>query len=82
MNTNKNELHELKNIRIQGLMGMASFTENVEQVRKEFAYLKNLFDKYTQLQTLSMGMSADYEIAIEKGSNMVRIGSLIFGSRN
>ena len=80
-NPNSSQLHELKNIRIQGLMGMASFTENEEQIRKEFRYLKTLFDKYTQLQTLSMGMSADYEIAIEEGSNMVRIGSLIFGSR-
>lgn len=89
INTNGKELHELKNIRIQGLMGMASFTENEEQIRKEFRYLKDLFDKYAKLQTtnckletLSMGMSADYEIAIEEGSNMVRIGSLIFGSRN
>jgi PLP dependent protein len=94
-NPNSSQLHELKNIRIQGLMGMASFTENEEQIRKEFRYLKTLFDKNTKLQTtnyqpalpagrlqtLSMGMSADYEIAIEEGSNMVRIGSLIFGSR-
>jgi PLP dependent protein len=89
INTNKNELQELKNVRIQGLMGMASFTENEEQVRKEFHYLKSLFEKYCQLpiancqfQILSMGMSADYEIALEEGSNMVRIGSLLFGSRN
>ena len=80
-NLSSSQLHQLKNTRIQGLMGMASFTENEEQIRKEFRYLKTLFDKYTQLQTLSMGMSADYEIAIEEGSNMVRIGSLIFGSR-
>lgn len=86
---NSNEVQELKNVQIKGLMGMASFTENEKQVRKEFCYLKKLFDKYSklpiancQLQTLSMGMSVDYKIAIEEGSNMVRIGSLLFGSRN
>ena len=83
-----NEVEGLKNISILGFMGMASFTEDVQQVRKEFHYLKSLFDKYSsiklsrpQLQTLSMGMSGDYQIAIEEGSNMVRIGSLIFGKR-
>jgi uncharacterized pyridoxal phosphate-containing UPF0001 family protein len=72
-----------------GLMGMASFTEDKEQLRKEFQYLNGLFVTHNQLsttsyklQTLSMGMSADYKIAIEEGSNMVRIGSLIFGARN
>lgn len=86
INTNASEL---KNIRIVGLMGMASFTDNMEKVRNEFRYLKSLFDKYSQhqtsnfkLQTLSMGMSSDYTIAIEEGSNMVRIGSLLFGARN
>ncbi|MBO9683432.1 MAG: YggS family pyridoxal phosphate-dependent enzyme [Flavisolibacter sp.] len=86
--TNSRELHELKNITIKGLMGMASFTDDVEKVRNEFKYLKSLFDHYAQLQTpnsklqtLSMGMSGDYAIAIEEGSNMVRIGSLIFGER-
>jgi hypothetical protein len=70
-------------------MGMASFSNNMDLVRSEFAHLKSLFDKYAQLktpntkfQTLSMGMSADYKIAIEEGSNMVRIGSLLFGERN
>jgi uncharacterized pyridoxal phosphate-containing UPF0001 family protein len=70
-------------------MGMASFTENKEQIRTEFRYLKNLFDKYAKAQTanykmqfLSMGMSSDYKIAIKEGSNLVRIGSLIFGERN
>ena len=70
-------------------MGMASFTENEEIIRNEFRYLKTLFNSYKQLSTdncqlitLSMGMSADYKIAIEEGSNMVRIGSLIFGERN
>lgn len=81
-------LQELKNIRITGFMGMASFTDNQEQVRKEFATLKGLFDRYkdmaisnVQLSVLSMGMSGDYTMAIEEGSNMVRIGSLIFGER-
>ncbi|MEP6596046.1 MAG: YggS family pyridoxal phosphate-dependent enzyme [Ginsengibacter sp.] len=80
---------DLKNIKITGLMGMASFTDNIEKVRNEFQYLKYLFDKHSQpstinyqLSTLSMGMSADYKIAIEEGSNMVRIGSLIFGERS
>jgi len=83
-----NSTNYFKNICIKGLMGMASFTDNKEIVRKEFLYLKSLFDKYSKpqttnykLQTLSMGMSADYEIAIEEGSNMVRIGSLLFGKR-
>jgi len=82
-------LGELKNVRIVGLMGMASFTENKDEVRKEFHYLKTLSDKYNasqqlsyQLRILSMGMSDDYTIAIEEGSNLVRIGSLIFGQRN
>lgn len=74
-----------KNICIKGLMGMASFTNDKEAVRKEFAFLKSLFDKLkttnSELQTISMGMSADYKIAIEEGSNMVRIGSLLFGKR-
>jgi len=68
---------------------MASFTENHNQVRKEFQALKNLFNKNAQrqtsniqIQTLSMGMSSDYDIAIHEGSNMVRIGSLLFGERN
>jgi len=89
LNTSSNELHELKNVRVSGLMGMASFTEDKEKVRNEFKYLKGLYDKYAQLQTsnfklrtLSMGMSGDYKIAIEEGSTMVRIGSLIFGERN
>jgi uncharacterized pyridoxal phosphate-containing UPF0001 family protein len=70
-------------------MGMASFSQDKEKVRNEFKYLKGLYDRYAQLQTpnlelrtLSMGMSGDYKIAIEEGSTMVRIGSLIFGERN
>ena len=76
-----NKLSDLKSVRVCGLMGMASFTNNKEKVRNEFNYLKTFFDKYTQLQILSMGMSGDYQIAIEEGSTMVRIGSLIFGER-
>jgi PLP dependent protein len=85
------ELENLKmtNVRICGLMGMASFTDDMEKVRKEFQYLKTIFDKHAKpqttnykLQTLSMGMSSDYHIAIEEGSTMVRIGSLLFGTRN
>jgi pyridoxal phosphate enzyme (YggS family) len=86
VNTNEKEL---SNVNISGLMGMASFTDDMEKVRSEFRYLKSLFDKHSKLETqnskltiLSMGMSADYKIAIEEGSNMVRIGSLIFGERN
>jgi len=73
------------NIRITGLMGMASFTDDMNKLKTEFRYLKSLFDKLVtrnlQLVTLSMGMSGDYKIAIEEGSNMVRIGSLVFGER-
>ena len=82
------ELPELNNVNIQGLMGMASFTDDQEKIRNEFKHLKRLFDKYarlktqnSKLETLSMGMSADYPLAIEEGSTMVRIGSLIFGER-
>lgn len=75
----------LKNIEVIGLMGMATFTNNEEQVRREFSALKSLFDKaaneLVNLTTLSMGMSGDYKIAIEEGSTMVRIGSSIFGGR-
>lgn len=84
----KDELHDLNNIQIQGLMGMASFSDDEDKVRKEFRSLKQLFDKLAQHQTpnfkpqtLSMGMSGDYRIALEEGSTMVRIGSLLFGSR-
>jgi pyridoxal phosphate enzyme (YggS family) len=75
----------LENIKIKGLMGMATFTDNEQQVRREFKSLKFLYDvattKLTGLDTLSMGMSGDYLSAIEEGSTMVRIGSSIFGSR-
>lgn len=73
---------EMKNIKVIGLMGMASFTENVEKIRAEFKYLKSLFHKLqtqnSKLKIVSMGMSNDYAIAIEEGSTMVRIGSLFF----
>lgn len=80
-------LNELKNVEVSGLMGMASFTDDVEQVRKEFKYLKLMFDHCaglpwnTNFNTLSMGMSSDFQVAIEEGSTMVRIGSLLFGAR-
>lgn len=71
----------LTGVRICGLMGMASFTDDAGMVRTEFKKLKEIFDKYKQFQILSMGMSGDYKIAIEEGSTMVRIGSLLFGER-
>ena len=80
------ELKELKNIQIVGLMGMATFTDDKTQLAEEFSSLKNFFDElkiqHTQLKTLSMGMSGDYQLAIKNGSNMVRVGSAIFGARN
>ncbi len=83
------KLKELKNIRISGFMGMASFTEDEDKIRNEFRYLKTLFNSYRQVSTdnceltiLSMGMSGDYKIAIEEGSTLIRIGNLIFGERN
>ncbi|SIN71306.1 YggS family pyridoxal phosphate-dependent enzyme [Algoriphagus halophilus] len=95
----KNELLEmfqdpnfkgLTHVQIKGLMGMATFTENESQIRKEFKGLKNLFEElkneslpdFVQMEEISMGMSGDYLIAQEEGSTMVRIGSAIFGSRN
>ena len=83
---NNKILKDFKFIRIKGLMGMASFTENKNQIRIEFKNLKKIFDelkiKYPELKIISMGMSGDYKIAIEEGSNMIRIGSKIFGKRN
>src|SRR5690606_35804971 len=83
-------LHNLDHIRIIGLMGMATFTEDMKQVRKEFRSLNQLFTtlknqplpKQVVMQELSMGMSGDYHIAMEEGSTMVRIGTSIFGERN
>ncbi|WP_439479111.1 YggS family pyridoxal phosphate-dependent enzyme [Chryseobacterium aquaticum] len=76
---------EFSNINITGLMGMATFTEDENVVRKEFKILKDLFDdlsKTKSLQTLSMGMSDDFPVAIECGANSVRVGSAIFGRRD
>lgn len=74
--------NQYKNVNIKGLMGMATFTNNKIQIKDEFNYLLSVFNKYKVLNTLSMGMSGDYKIAIECGSNMIRIGSSIFGTRN
>ena len=76
---------DFPNIEITGLMGMATFTEDENQIKKEFSVLKNLFDELSQikkLETLSMGMSDDFPIAIECGANSVRVGSAIFGRRD
>ena len=76
---------EFPNIEISGLMGMATFTEEKSQISKEFSVLKHLFDQLSlnrKLQTLSMGMSDDYTIAINCGANSVRLGSAIFGHRS
>ena len=84
------EFSELSHVQVKGLMGMATFTENENQIRKEFRSLKQLFEtlknknlpSFVQLEELSMGMSGDYLIAQEEGSTMVRVGSAIFGARN
>ena len=84
------EFEKLENVRIVGLMGMATLTENEDQIRREFKSLKDLFDKLKDdkfpmedsFKELSMGMSSDFKIAIEEGSTMIRIGSDIFGARN
>lgn len=80
---------ELKNICITGVMGMATFTDDQDQIQKEFKQLKSTFEDLKTLQSnncklqiVSMGMSGDYEIAIDCGSTMIRVGSSIFGSRN
>lgn len=80
------EIASLSNVKVVGLMGMATFTDDENKVRNEFKSLKTNFDflrkKHSTIDTLSMGMSGDYELAIEEGSTMVRIGSSIFGHRN
>ena len=85
---NSESFKNLENIQVIGLMGMATFTDNQAQIKKEFQNLKTIFDNHKNLKleninlnTLSMGMSGDYEPAIECGSTMVRIGSSIFGTR-
>lgn len=82
------EFTQLKNVSVKGLMGMGSFSDDEQVVRSEFENLKNLYDVFKEkkapnfhLEILSMGMSGDYQLALEYGSNMVRIGSLIFGNR-
>ena len=84
LNNAINSANEYQNIRIVGLMGMATFTDNKQQLIQEFSSLKIVFDtvKNEHITTLSMGMSGDYQLAIEQGSNMVRVGSAIFGHRN
>ena len=85
----QNEINDIKNINIVGLMGMATFTDNQNQIQKEFQNLKAIFDKISdqpptcnlQPITLSVGMSGDYKLAIDCGSTMIRIGSSIFGGR-
>lgn len=88
MNAIQTNPEQFSNIHINGLMGMASFTDDIERIKIEMKLLKSFFEKYKslstgncQLSTLSMGMSGDYKIAMEEGSNMVRIGSLLFGAR-
>jgi hypothetical protein len=84
------EFKDLENIKIVGLMGMATFTDNEVQLKEEFSSLKNFFTAQQleiesancKLQTLSMGMSGDYNLAIDNGSSMIRVGSSIFGNRN
>ncbi|MEW4925546.1 YggS family pyridoxal phosphate-dependent enzyme [Algibacter sp. 2305UL17-15] len=82
-------LSELQHVRIKGLMGMATFTNNIHQIEREFKMLKQTFDSLKPLEnsnfkpeTISMGMSGDYQLAIDCGSTMIRVGSSIFGSRN
>jgi len=82
------QAHLYSHVRIKGLMGMASFTDRTEQVRDEFSQLRSIFERACgqfsglSLTTLSMGMSGDYLLAIECGSTMVRVGSLLFGARS
>lgn len=82
------KMFELQYVKVVGLMGMASFSEDNNKIRTEFRHLRSLYNKYADANTqhqfsiLSMGMSGDYTIAIEEGSTMVRIGSLLFGDRN
>jgi PLP dependent protein len=80
------EYKQMNNVRITGLMGMATFTDNETQIRDEFKSLKYFYEKLrtngSKLTTLSMGMSSDYNIAIEEGSTLIRVGSLVFGQRH
>ena len=83
------EYSDMRYVKMIGVMGMATFTDDKNQIKKEFDLLKSTFDNLKQhqtenckLETISMGMSGDYELAIESGSTMIRVGSSIFGSRN
>lgn len=84
------ELQSLSNIKINGLMGMATLTENAEKIRSEFKGLKTLFEKikimtlppHVEMKELSMGMTSDYKIAAQEGSTLIRVGTAIFGERN
>jgi len=78
------EAKKFKNITIKGLMAMATFTDESKQINKEFISIHNLFEKIKtkKINTLSIGMSSDYQLAINNGSNMIRLGSAIFGNRN
>ncbi len=88
-NIKLHNISDLKNVRICGVMGVATFTSDTDQVKKEFSYLRECFqtlknryfDLYPCFKEISMGMSGDYEIAIHEGTTMVRIGSIIFGER-
>ena len=83
------EFSVLKNLRIDGLMGMATYTQDLDKIRSEFRYLRDVFSRVKNayfagsdhFRQISMGMSGDYEIAIEEGSTMIRVGTLIFGAR-
>jgi pyridoxal phosphate enzyme (YggS family) len=83
------DIMDFKNVLICGVMGMATFTDDNKQIRKEFRYLKQCyevlksryFSSYDRFREISMGMSGDYKIAVEEGSTMIRVGSLIFGER-
>lgn len=83
---NQETINEYKNIKFKGLMGMASFTNDESIIKNEFNNLKNIYDNLRKeiddFNILSMGMSNDYKIALESGSNMIRVGSKIFGKRN
>ncbi len=83
------EFSKLKNVCVKGVMGMATYTDNQDQIKSEFSFLKTTFDRLKKLEShnfrpiiISMGMSGDYELAIDCGSTMIRLGSSIFGDRN
>jgi hypothetical protein len=84
------EFKSLKNVKINGVMGMATYTDNIQQIRNEFKLLKTFFktlkneyfSEVKNFSEISMGMSDDYQIAIEEGSTIIRVGSKIFGERN